>query len=80
MSNKTLFYNSFWRKGAIILVPAFSLLFKPVGAAFGDSEEDQRIIRLTLEYGAVVVLVLFSGLFSGLTLGLLGLDKIGLEV
>ncbi|GMI28885.1 hypothetical protein TeGR_g13957, partial [Tetraparma gracilis] len=31
-------------------------------------------------YSLVVVLVLFSGLFSGLTLGLLGLDMTGLDV
>ena len=31
-------------------------------------------------YTAILVLICFSGLFSGLTLGLLGLDKIGLEV
>ena len=33
-----------------------------------------------LTYLLVVVLVCFSGLFSGLTLGLLGLDKVGLEI
>eukprot|EP00013_Stygamoeba_regulata_P020504 CAMPEP_0177657806 /NCGR_PEP_ID=MMETSP0447-20121125/16422_1 /TAXON_ID=0 /ORGANISM="Stygamoeba regulata, Strain BSH-02190019" /LENGTH=629 /DNA_ID=CAMNT_0019162267 /DNA_START=234 /DNA_END=2123 /DNA_ORIENTATION=- len=33
-----------------------------------------------LEWGAIVVLVCFSALFSGLTLGLLSLDKVGLEI
>ena len=33
-----------------------------------------------LSYLIIVVLVAASGLFSGLTLGLLGLDKIGLEI
>ena len=32
------------------------------------------------QYIAVAVLICFSGLFSGLTLGLMGLDKIGLEI
>lgn len=33
-----------------------------------------------MQYVMIVVLVMASGLFSGLTLGLLGLDKIGLEI
>ena len=33
-----------------------------------------------LTFAFVIILVCFSGLFSGLTLGLLGLDKIGLEI
>merc|ERR1719321_2562179 len=32
------------------------------------------------QWFGVIVLVMFSALFSGLTLGLLGLDKIGLEI
>lgn len=32
------------------------------------------------EYLLIILLVAASGLFSGLTLGLLGLDKIGLEI
>lgn len=35
---------------------------------------------LVLQYGAIALLVCFSALFSGLTLGLLGLDKIGLQI
>ena len=31
-------------------------------------------------YGLIVLLVFMSGLFSGLTLGLLSLDKNGLEI
>jgi len=34
----------------------------------------------TLNYVLICVLVLFSALFSGLTLGLMSLDKIGLQV
>jgi hypothetical protein len=33
-----------------------------------------------ISIGIVVVLVAFSGLFSGLTLGLLGLDTVHLKV
>ena len=35
---------------------------------------------LILNLSAIIVLICFSGLFSGLTLGLLGLDLIGLEI
>ena len=35
---------------------------------------------MVLTFSFVVILVCFSGMFSGLTLGLLGLDKIGLEI
>ena len=34
----------------------------------------------SLSYVSIVVLVMLSGLFSGLTLGLLGLDMFGLEI
>jgi len=33
-----------------------------------------------VQYLSIVILIFFSALFSGLTLGLLGLDKIGLEI
>ncbi|CAN0014131.1 unnamed protein product, partial [Discosporangium mesarthrocarpum] len=33
-----------------------------------------------INYVLIVFLVMMSGLFSGLTLGLLGLDKIGLQI
>ncbi|CAM9878694.1 unnamed protein product, partial [Choristocarpus tenellus] len=33
-----------------------------------------------INYALIILLVMMSGLFSGLTLGLLGLDKIGLEI
>jgi metal transporter CNNM len=33
-----------------------------------------------LEYVIIVVLIMLSGLFSGLTLGLLGLDLSGLDI
>ena len=38
------------------------------------------VVEFVVQWGAVVLLVCLSGLFSGLTLGLLSLDKIGLEV
>ena len=40
----------------------------------------ETILDVIIRYSAVIVLICFSGLFSGLTLGLMGLDKIGLEV
>ncbi|CAM9806339.1 unnamed protein product [Ascophyllum nodosum] len=53
-------------------------------AATSDSQEDStsgsNIGIVILNYIIIVVLVAASGLFSGLTLGLLGLDKIGLEI
>lgn len=49
--------------------------------ADGDSEStDTPVWRSIASYVIIVVLVAASGLFSGLTLGLLGLDKIGLEI
>lgn len=44
-----------------------------------DDEDSPGWVTL-LQYLLIVVLVVASGLFSGLTLGLLGLDKIGLEI
>lgn len=37
-------------------------------------------VKMWIEWAAIVVLIGFSGLFSGLNLGLMGLDKIGLEI
>ncbi len=46
-----------------------------------DTEaEEKETIRIVLEWTAIVLLITMSGLFSGLTLGLMGLDKIGLEI
>lgn len=45
-----------------------------------DDEEDSPAWVTLLQYLVIVVLVVASGMFSGLTLGLLGLDKIGLEI
>lgn len=36
--------------------------------------------ELIIEWTIIVLLVALSGLFSGLTLGLMGLDKVGLEI
>lgn len=44
-----------------------------------DTEDESGWIT-AMQYVLIVVLVMASGLFSGLTLGLLGLDKIGLEI
>ena len=33
-----------------------------------------------IEWASIVVLIMLSALFSGLTLGVMGLDKIGLDV
>ena len=47
----------------------------------GQDEENDDIptYEWVLRMGGIVVLILLSGLFSGLTLGLMSLDKIGLE-
>ncbi len=37
-------------------------------------------IPFPLNYVIIFILILQSALFSGLTLGLLGLDKVGLEI
>lgn len=47
----------------------------------GDSSSGGGSVGTTiLSYVTIGVLIAASGLFSGLTLGLLGLDKIGLEI
>ena len=43
-------------------------------------EESSFALPFPLDYMIIALLVCFSALFSGLTLGLLGLDKIGLEI
>lgn len=43
-------------------------------------EESTIALPLWLTYIFIIILVMFSGLFSGLTLGLMGLDKTGLEI
>lgn len=45
-----------------------------------DSSSGTSVLASIFSYIVIVVLVAASGLFSGLTLGLLGLDKIGLEI
>lgn len=42
--------------------------------------EEMPSWQISLYWSVCVVLIILSGLFSGLTLGLLGLDKIGLEI
>lgn len=43
-------------------------------------EESSFALPFPLDYIIIIFLICFSALFSGLTLGLLGLDKIGLEI
>lgn len=45
-----------------------------------EDESGTSVWSTLLQYFIIVVLVGASGMFSGLTLGLLGLDKIGLEI
>mmetsp|Transcript_34380 Transcript_34380/g.72913 ORF Transcript_34380/g.72913 Transcript_34380/m.72913 type:complete len:736 (+) Transcript_34380:56-2263(+) len=45
-----------------------------------EEPEEKTAMQYVFTYGSIVVLVSFSGLFSGLTLGLLGLDMNGLEI
>ncbi|CAM9598856.1 unnamed protein product [Ectocarpus sp. 12 AP-2014] len=45
-----------------------------------EDAEDSSVLGTIVNFLVVIVLVAASGLFSGLTLGLLGLDKIGLEI
>jgi len=48
----------------------------------GCEEESSwvNLIPVPVQFIIIIILVLFSGLFSGLTLGLMGLDKTGLEI
>jgi len=45
-----------------------------------DKKNDAQLLPLPVSLPVIVVLVMFSGLFSGLTLGLMGLDDIGLQI
>ena len=38
------------------------------------------ILHGLIQYSSIIVLLAFSAMFSGLTLGLMSLDKIGLEI
>mmetsp|Transcript_44986 Transcript_44986/g.104092 ORF Transcript_44986/g.104092 Transcript_44986/m.104092 type:complete len:683 (+) Transcript_44986:93-2141(+) len=44
------------------------------------SQEETQVLPMMISIPIIFVLVLMSGLFSGLTLGLMGLDIIGLEI
>lgn len=50
------------------------------GTTTDDDASNSSVWFTVLNFGLCVVLIAFSGLFSGLTLGLMGLDLIGLEV
>ena len=45
-----------------------------------EEEGGKSTFEWVLQMSAIVGLVMLSGLFSGLTLGLMSLDKIGLEI
>lgn len=55
-------------------------LLGQVAAAQDSDSGGKSAVTTIIEYSASVLLVCFSGLFSGLTLGLMGLDLSGLEV
>ena len=67
------------RRGMHLLVVVVAAV---VGSAYAQTEEetDEEWYATVLRFGAIVVLVLMSGMFSGLTLGLLGLDLTELQV
>lgn len=80
------------RRGRLTLPVAVVVLALALAAPLGAlAQEDDSVGAaedgeggsgwdLVLQLVLVAVLVAASGLFSGLTLGLLGLDKIGLEI
>jgi metal transporter CNNM len=45
-----------------------------------EAVESKGILYSLFQYSMIVILICFSAMFSGLTLGLMSLDKIGLEV
>lgn len=68
---------------ALIGAGPMSVLAQEMDAEAADEDSgggSSSVGESILSYVIIVVLVAASGLFSGLTLGLLGLDKIGLEI
>lgn len=68
---------------ALIAAGPMSVLAQEMDAEAADEDSgggSSSVGESILSYLIIVVLVAASGLFSGLTLGLLGLDKIGLEI
>eukprot|EP00752_Nemacystus_decipiens_P008951 g7992.t1 len=73
----------------VVVVVLALALARPLGALAQEEEDAEPSsssssssspLELVFQLVVVAVLVAASGLFSGLTLGLLGLDKIGLEI
>lgn len=66
---------------ALIAAGPMSVLAQEINSQPADDPAGGSSVgESILSYLIIVVLVAASGLFSGLTLGLLGLDKIGLEI
>ena len=77
------------RRGRVTLPAAVAVLACALAGPLGALAQEEEaaaddggggVGALILNLVGVVFLVAASGLFSGLTLGLLGLDKIGLEI
>ncbi|KAM3568939.1 hypothetical protein VYU27_008948, partial [Nannochloropsis oceanica] len=72
-----------WKGTASSLLISLFLYCKPASGAEGDglaADLPDTTLAKVLLWILVVFLVCLSGLFAGLTLGFMGLDKIGLEI